>query len=89
MASNLFERPIASEPTSPKAPGGEVHEIASGFIRIAPGSLNETRHWLRRAYTRKLLDQEKVIALREIVNELAPRLNTYLRSMSKWKPDKA
>ena len=28
------------------------------FMRIARGSFNETRHWLRRAYQRKLLENE-------------------------------
>lgn len=28
------------------------------FLRMARGSLYETRHWLRRAYKRKLLSQE-------------------------------
>ncbi|MEH1822994.1 MAG: four helix bundle protein [Nostoc sp.] len=28
------------------------------FIKIARGSLNETQHWLRRAYTRNLLTNE-------------------------------
>ncbi|MBI1747751.1 MAG: four helix bundle protein [Acidobacteria bacterium] len=35
------------------------------FIRIARGSLNETRHWLRRAHRRKLLsasDTERLSA---------------------------
>ena len=27
------------------------------FVRMARGSLNETQHWLRRAYKRKLLTQ--------------------------------
>ena len=29
------------------------------FIRIARGSLYETRHWLRRAYKRNLLSDEQ------------------------------
>jgi four helix bundle protein len=56
------------------------------FIRIARGSVNETRHWLRRAYRRELLDQGKIVALRKIIDELAPRLNAYLRSMNRKKP---
>ena len=30
------------------------------FVRIARGSLNETRHWLRRAFKRRLLREEQV-----------------------------
>jgi four helix bundle protein len=56
------------------------------FVRIARGSLNETRHWLRRAYRRKLLDEGTTVAVRKIVDELGPRLNAYLRSMSTKKP---
>src|SRR5438477_6444332 len=33
------------------------------FIRIARGSLNETRHWLRRAFKRKLLTTEQIAVL--------------------------
>lgn len=51
------------------------------FIRIARGSLNETRHWLRRAFRRKLLDEEKINALKPLLDKLAPRLNAYLRSI--------
>jgi four helix bundle protein len=56
------------------------------FVRIARGSLNETRHWLRRAFRRKLLDQGKIEALKTIVDELGPRLNAYLTSMDRSKP---
>src|SRR5262249_29833270 len=34
------------------------------FVRMARGSLNETRHWLRRAYCRKLLSDRQVAELR-------------------------
>ena len=49
------------------------------FIRIARGSLNETRHWLIRAYTRKLLNTEEIERLRPIIEELTLKLNGYLR----------
>jgi four helix bundle protein len=53
------------------------------FVRIARGSLNETRHWLRRAYKRKLLDDAKVTNLKPLLDELAPRLNAYLSSIGR------
>ena len=53
------------------------------FVRIARGSLNETRHWLRRAFKRKLLDDAKVAALKPLLDELAPRLNAYLSSIGR------
>lgn len=51
------------------------------FVRIARGSLNETKHWLRRAYRRNLLTEKQVATLRLIVEELGPTLNAYLRSI--------
>ncbi len=51
------------------------------FVRIARGSLNETRYWLRRAYIRNLLTQEQVNKLKPIVDELSPKLNAYLKSI--------
>jgi four helix bundle protein len=51
------------------------------FVRVARGSLHETKHWLRRAYKRKLLDRAKIDVLKPLVDELAPRLNAYLKSI--------
>jgi four helix bundle protein len=51
------------------------------FVKIARGSLNETQHWLRRAYSRDLLAKEQVERLKPLVDELAPRLNAYLKSI--------
>jgi len=53
------------------------------FVRIARGSLNETQHWLRRAYKRHLLTDKEVSGLRSVVDELAPKLNAYLKSIGK------
>ena len=50
-------------------------------MKIARGSLNETRHWLRRAFKRKLLTQAEVDQLRPLVDELSPKLNAYLNSI--------
>lgn len=51
------------------------------FIKIARGSLNETIHWLRRAYTRNLLNKEQINKLKPIIDELSPKLNAYLKSI--------
>ena len=51
------------------------------FVRTARGSLNETQHFLRRAYRRKLMTDTQIKALKSIVDELAPRLNAYLKSI--------
>ena len=49
------------------------------FVKIARGSLYETQHWLRRAYTRNLLTLEQVNIFTAIINDLAPQLNSYLQ----------
>ncbi len=64
------------------------------YVRIARGSLYETRHWLRRAYRRKLLSDPEVQKLKVIVENLGPQLNAYLKSIGPSKnpglpPDKA
>jgi four helix bundle protein len=55
------------------------------FVRTARASLNETQHWLRRAYRRKLLTSEQIDALKPLIEELAPRLNAYLKSIGPTK----
>lgn len=52
------------------------------FLRMARGSLYETRHWLRRAHKRKLLSQENTEKLLLLINELTPKLNSYLRKVA-------
>ena len=56
------------------------------FVKIARGSLYETRHWLRRAYQRQLLTDEQVDQFRTLLNELSPRLNAYLNSIGPKNP---
>jgi four helix bundle protein len=51
------------------------------FLRMARGSLYETRHWLRRAHTRNLLLPEQIENISPIIKELTPKLNSYLRSV--------
>src|SRR5438132_5580594 len=41
------------------------------FVRIARGSLYETKHWLRQAFKRKLLKENQVASLKYIVDKLA------------------
>jgi four helix bundle protein len=53
------------------------------FVRIARGSLYETKHWLRRANCRELLTREQVNKLKPLTEELAPKLNAFLSSISK------
>ena len=58
------------------------------FIKIGRGSLNETKHWLRRAFKRNLLNAEQVEKLKPIIDELSPKLNAYLNSIGTSKDDK-
>ena len=58
------------------------------FVRIARGSLNETRHWLKLAYQRKLIQQKHITQIKPLMDELAPRLNAYLKSIGKTNNDK-
>lgn len=51
------------------------------FLRMARGSLHETRHWLRRAHKRNLLLPEQTERLSPIIKELTPKLNSYIRSV--------
>ena len=46
-------------------------------------SFNETQHWLRRAYKRDLINEKEINRLKPIVDELAPKLNAYLKSIGK------
>jgi len=52
------------------------------FIGIARGSLYETKHWLRRAFKRNLLNKTQIDSLKGIVDNLTPALNGYWRSVS-------
>ena len=52
------------------------------FVKIARGSLYETKYWLRRAYKRKLLTKREVSDLKPLIDELLPTLNAYFRSLS-------
>ena len=56
------------------------------FVRISRGSLNETKYWLRRARRRNLISKEQDSNFRQIIEDLAPQLNAYLKSIGK-KPD--
>jgi four helix bundle protein len=51
------------------------------FVRVARGSLYETRHWLRRAYQRKLLNKSQTDAVKPLIDNLGPQLNAYLKGI--------
>jgi four helix bundle protein len=51
------------------------------FVYFARGSLNETKHWLRRAYRRRLLSAAEIERLKPVMDELSPKLNAYINSI--------
>lgn len=55
------------------------------FLRIARGSLYETRHWLRSAYRKELLAKENVEEVKLLIGELTPKLNSYISAIQKPK----
>ena len=55
------------------------------FLRIARGSLYETKHWLRRAYKRKLLSKMEIDELKRLLGELVPKHNAYITAVGKPK----
>jgi four helix bundle protein len=57
-------------------------------LKQAKGALYQTKHWLRRAYNRRLLTQEQVDTLKTLLDELAPRLNAHLKSISDQIPER-
>jgi four helix bundle protein len=53
------------------------------FVKIARGSLNETQHFLRRAFKRNLLTPADVKKIKPLVDNLAPQLKSYLKSIGR------
>lgn len=58
------------------------------FGYIARGSLNETKHWLRRAFKRNLLNRAEIEKPKPIMDELSPKLNAYINSIENAKRKK-
>lgn len=50
------------------------------FYRYARGSFEETKAWLRKAIRRKLIPHSEVNAYKDIIAELGPKLNAFIRS---------
>jgi four helix bundle protein len=53
------------------------------FAKIARASLFEVKHWLRRAYQRKLVTIDESQSLQTIIDELTPKLSAYIKSTGK------
>ena len=55
------------------------------FIRISRGSFNETKYWLRRSIRRHLLNKTQTANLKQLVDQIGPSLNAYLKSFNRAK----
>jgi four helix bundle protein len=53
------------------------------FARIARGSLFEAKHWLRRAYKRRLLSGPEVASFQKLIEELTPKPSAYINSIGR------
>ncbi|MEJ2635158.1 MAG: four helix bundle protein [Calditrichia bacterium] len=51
------------------------------FAKIARGSMFEVKHWLRRAYKRKLINEDQTQCLKVLIDELSPKLSAYINSI--------
>lgn len=63
--------------------GRGSHQDHRRFIKIARGSMNESMHFLRRAYRRDLLKASQIEKLKPLLEELGPKLNAYLKSIGR------
>ena len=50
------------------------------FYRYARGSFGETKCWLRKAIRRKIIVESNVRKFTEMINELGPKLNAFIKS---------
>ena len=65
----------------PEGTGRHDFQDNRRFVKIARGSLNETQHFLRRAFKRDLLTTADVKKIKPLVDNLAPQLNSYWKSI--------
>jgi len=65
-----------------EVPGRYSYQYNQRFVKMARGSLNETRHWLRLDGARNLLTPEQSDRLHPLLNELSPKLKAYLNSLT-------
>lgn len=50
------------------------------FYLYARGSFEETKAWLRKALRRKVIDSSSVDSYKQIVDQLGPKLNAFIKS---------
>lgn len=52
----------------------------ANFYRYSRGSFEETKCWLRKAARRKLITAEQTESFKNVIDELGPKLNAFIRS---------
>ena len=52
------------------------------FVKIARGSLFETKHWLNISHRRKLLSDTELKEILDVIEGLLPRLSAYINYLS-------
>ena len=63
---------------------GRYHfKEAKNFSYYSRGSLFETKTWLTKAYTRKLINQEDFQSFQKEINNIGVKLNNYINSIGK------
>lgn len=55
----------------------------ANFYRYSRGSFEETKCWLRKASRRHLITKEQTASYKNIIDELGPKLNAFIRSTLK------
>lgn len=63
--------------------GGYSPADRKKFYLYARGSFEETKAWLRKLIRRKVIGNEEVHKYAEIIDELGPKLNAFIRSTRK------
>jgi four helix bundle protein len=58
------------------------------FVKIARGSLFETKHWLTISHRRKLLSDKELKEILDEIESLLPRLSAYINYLTKSSPPK-
>lgn len=53
------------------------------FVRMARGSFNEAKYWVRRASRRNLIKPEEADKLNRMIEDIGPSLNAYLKSLDR------
>ncbi len=83
LASKLSVLSIVIGANIAEGAGRHNYQVNQRFVKIARGSLHETKYWLKRASSRKLMTNEQLNRLAPIINDLSPKLNAYLNYLDK------